>query len=115
MKIAFTDLNDMIRELKEKGVQEIRVNEVVRDVQAMIPDDYPLPIKTYSVYVTANISGEWEDDLIAEYVERVGCIDELASEEARLDIYSRTRDKIEVLRELLAAEFLMVGSGRFEE
>lgn len=115
MKIAFTDLNDMIRELKEKGVQEIRVNEVVRDVQAMIPDDYPLPIKTFSVYVTSNISGEWEDELLAEYVERVGCLDELASEEARLDIYSRTQDKIAVLRELLASEFLMVGSGRFEE
>lgn|GEM_PF-1828365 len=115
MKIVFTDLNDMVRELKEKNIQEIRVNEVVRDVQAMIPDDYPLPIKTFSVFVTASGGGEWEDELIAEYVERVGCIDELASEEALIDIQSRTRDKVEVLRELLANEFLMVGSGRLEE
>ena len=115
MKITFTDLNDMIRELKEKGVQEIRVNEVVRDVQAMIPDEYPLPIKTFSMYVTASVNGEWEEDLVAEYVEHVGCVDELASEGILQDLHMRTRTKLDVTRELLAGEFLMVGSGRFEE
>ncbi len=115
MKITFTDLNDMIRELKEKGVQEIRVNEVVRDVQAMIPDEYPLPIKTFSVYVTASVNGEWEDELVAEYVEHVGCIDELANEDILEDLHLRTRTKVDITRELLAGEFLMVGSGRFEE
>lgn len=115
MKITFNDLNEMIKELKDKGVQEIRVNEVVRDVQAMIPDDYPLPIKTFSVYVTANASADWEEELIAEYVERVGCVDELASEEAKRDLYMRMQEKIAVIRELLANEFLTVGSGRFEE
>lgn len=115
VKITFTDLNEMIKELKEKGVEEVRVNEVVRDVQAMIPDDYPLPIKTFSVYVTANISSDWEEDMISEYVERVGCVDELASDEILRDLYTRTHDKMSVLRELLAGEFLMVGSGRFEE
>lgn len=115
MKITFTDLNEMVRELKEKGVDEIRVNDGVRDVQAMIPDDYPLPIKTFSVYVTAHMGNDWEDDLIAEYVERVGCADELASEEVLNDLYMRTQDKMAVLKELLAAEFLAVGSGRFQE
>ena len=115
MKITFTDLNDMIRELKEKGVHEIRVNEAIRDVQAMIPDEYPLPIKTFSVYVTANVNGEWEDDLVAEYVEHVGCVDELASDDVLQDLHVRTGSKVDVLRELLAGEFLMVGSERFEE
>jgi|TARA_B100001964_G_C13920501_1_gene459968 hypothetical protein len=115
VKITFTDLNDMIRELKEKGVHEIRVNETIRDVQAMIPDEYPLPIKTFSVYVTANVNGEWEDDLVAEYVEHVGCVDELASDDVLQDLHVRTGSKVDVLRELLAGEFLMVGSGRFEE
>ena len=115
MKITFTDLNEMTTELKEKGVQQVRVNEVIRDVQAMIPDDYPLSIKTFSVYVTANVSSDWEEDLITEYVERVGCVDEMASEEIQTDLYVRTQDKVSVLRELLAGEFLMVGSGRFEE
>ena len=78
MKLTFTDLNDMIRELKEKSVQSIRVNEVIRDVQVMIPDEYPMPIKTFSVYVTASTDGEWNEDLVAEYVEHVGCVDELA-------------------------------------
>ena len=91
------------------------MNDMVRDVQAMIPDDYPLPIKTFSVYVTAHIGSDWEDDLIAEYIERVGCIDELAGEEAQNDLYVRTQDKIAILRELLAPEFLSVGSGRFQE
>ena len=63
MKLTFTDLNDMIRELKEKSVQSIRVNEMIRDVQVMIPDDYPMPIKTFSVYITASIDSEWNDDL----------------------------------------------------
>ena len=115
MKLTFTDLNDMIRELKEKSVQSIRVNEVIRDVQAMIPDEYPMPIKTFSVYVTANIDGEWNEDLVAEYVEHVGCVDELAGEEVLSDLHRRTGDKVEILRELLAGEFLAVGSGRFEE
>jgi hypothetical protein len=39
----------------------------------------------------------------------------MASEEIKSDLYARTRDKIAVLRELLTSEFLMVGSGRFEE
>ena len=47
MKLTFTDLNDMISELKDKSVQSIRVNEVIRDVQVMIPDEYPMPIKTF--------------------------------------------------------------------
>ena len=115
MKITFTDLNEMIRELKEKGVEEVRVNEVVREVQAMIPDDYPLPIKTFSVYVTAHIGSDWEKEMISEYVERVGCVDEMANEEVLNDLCVRTQDKVSVLRELLAGEFLMVGSGRFEE
>jgi hypothetical protein len=115
VKITFTDLNEMIRELKERGVQEIRVNEVIRDVQAMIPDDYPLPIKTFSVYVTANMSGDWEEELVAEYVERVGCVDELAGDDIKRDLYMRTQEKVAVIRELLTGEFLMVGSGRFEE
>ncbi|MBI4553170.1 MAG: hypothetical protein HY710_12985 [Candidatus Latescibacteria bacterium] len=115
MKITFNDLNEMIKELKDRGVQEIRVNEVIRDVQAMIPDDYPLPIRTYSVYVTANASADWEEELIAEYVERVGCVDELASEEVKREIGMRSQEKVAVIRELLANEFLSVGSGRFEE
>ena len=52
---------------------------------------------------------------IAEYIERVGCVDELASEEALSDLYTRTQDKMAILKELLAAEFLAVGSGRFQE
>ncbi len=115
MKLAFTDLNDMIRELKEKSVQSIRVNEVIRDVQAMIPDEYPLPIKAFSVYVTASIDGEWNEDLVVEYVEHVGCVDELAGEEIQSDLQQRTENKVEILRELLAGEFLTVGSGRLEE
>ncbi|MBT5876606.1 MAG: hypothetical protein HOH43_24490 [Candidatus Latescibacteria bacterium] len=115
MKITYTDLNEMVRELKEKGVHEIRVNDSIRDVQAMIPDDYPLPIKTFSVYVTAHMGNDWEDDLIAEYVERVGCADENASEDVVNNLYVRTQDKMTVLRELLAPEFLAVGSGRFQE
>jgi len=115
VKITFTDLNEMVRELKEKEVHEIRVNDMIRDVQAMIPDDYPLPIKTFSVYVTANMGSDWEDELIAEYIERVGCVDEMASEEALNDLYMRTQDKIAVLKELMASEFLAVGSGRFQE
>lgn len=115
MKLTFTDLNDMIRELKEKSVQSIRVNEVIRDVQVMIPDEYPMPIKTFSVYVTASTDGEWNEDLVAEYVEHVGCVDELAGEEVLSDLHRRTGNKVEILRELLAGEFLTVGSGRFEE
>ena len=115
MKLTFTDLNDMISELKDKSVQSIRVNEAIRDVQVMIPDEYPMPIKTFSVYVTANIDGEWNEDLVAEYVEHVGCVDELAGEEVMSDLHRRTGDKVEILRELLAGEFLTVGSGRFEE
>ena len=115
MKLTFTDLNDMIRELKEKSVQSIRVNEMIRDVQVMIPDDYPMPIKTFSVYITASIDSEWSDDFVAEYVEHVGCVDELAGEEVLADLHRRTGDKVEILRELLAGEFLTVGSGRLEE
>lgn len=115
MKLTFTDLNDMIRELKEKSVQSIRVNEVIRDVQVMIPDEYPMPIKAFSVYVTASIDGEWNEDLVAEYVEHVGCVDELAGEEILSDLHRRTGNKVEILSELLAGEFLTVGSGRFEE
>jgi len=115
MKLTFTDLNDMIRELKEKSVQSIRVNEVIRDVQVMIPDDYPMPIKAFSVYVTASIDGEWNEDLVAEYVEHVGSVDELAGEEVLSDLHRRTGNKVEILSELLAGEFLTVGSGRFEE
>ena len=115
MKVTFTDLNEMICELKEKSVQSIRVNEVIRDVQAMIPDEYPMPIKTFSVYVTSSIDADWNEDRVAEYVEHVGCVDELAGEEVLADLHRRTGDKVAILRELLAGEFLTVGSGRLEE
>jgi hypothetical protein len=42
-------------------------------------------------------------------------VDELASDDVLQDLHVRTGSKVDVLRELLAGEFLMVGSGRFEE
>ena len=39
----------------------------------------------------------------------------LPGEEVLSDLHRRTGNKVEILRELLAGEFLTVGSGRFEE
>jgi hypothetical protein len=115
VKISYTDIEDMIRELKDRCVHEVRIDEVIRDVQVMIPHGYSFPLRTYSVHVTANMTGEWEDGLVAEYSERVGSADDLAGEETRRELHSRAQGKAAVLRELLADEFLSVGSGRFEE
>ena len=111
MKVAFQELNELLSELKIKGVPEIRISGVEKNIGG---HDYPNPIRTLSVFVTSVVSSEIDEEVLAEYQEPVGCYDDSMDEEIKQALKTRMEEKVLVLRELLADEFLLVGTGKFE-
>ena len=113
MKVVFSKLDKMIEELKDKGIEEVRLSAWFRDVQGASMTGAPMAIRTISIIVTADMSTEGRE-IITEYLEPVGQYDRTMLEERIEEIRQGANRRIAEIQQLLESNFKYVRDGRYE-
>lgn len=113
MKVIFSNLDKMIEELKDKGIEEVRLSAWFRDVQGASMTGAPMAIRTISIIVTADMPTE-SREIVAEYLEPVGQYDRTMLEERVEEVRQSATRRIEEIQRLLESNFKYVRDGRYE-